>query len=160
MGPKKVILCVDADEQALSVRCLLLDLHGFRVLRAVSSQEALEVIAARTEVTTTQRWDTSATLDLLIAELGMLDANELVRRAKQASPGLPCLITSRTVDACPREMLADYFLPKDACGSSVLVDKVRDLVARKRGPKKRPHVDASVGAALAGAAVNRPEVAA
>jgi len=43
MRPKKTILCVDDNEQALSVRKFMLETRGYRVLTAASSQQALEL---------------------------------------------------------------------------------------------------------------------
>ena len=43
MRPKKTILCVDQNEQALAVRKFMLTTRGYRVITALSSQEALEI---------------------------------------------------------------------------------------------------------------------
>ncbi|HEY0308717.1 MAG TPA: response regulator, partial [Acidobacteriaceae bacterium] len=40
MRPKKTILCVDDNEQALSVRKFLLETRGYRVLAVGTAQEA------------------------------------------------------------------------------------------------------------------------
>lgn len=132
MRPKKVILCVDNNEQTLSVRKFLLETRGYRVLAATSSQQALEVLERTVP----------GTLDLLIADLLLpgMDGNELVRRAKQIHPALPALLVSGTVAAQDRALAADAFLPKGAGTSVELLERIRILVARKRGPKK--HVPA------------------
>jgi len=132
MRPKKVILCVDDNEQTLSVRTFLLETRGYRVLSASSSQQALEILERTVP----------GTLDLLIADLLLpaIDGNELVRRAKQIHPMLPALIVSGTVAAYDRALAADAFLPKGAGTAAELLEKIRLLVARKRGPKK--HVPA------------------
>lgn len=129
MRPKKVILCVDDNEQTLSVRTFLLETRGYRVLTATSSREALEILERTTP----------GTLDLLIADLLMpgMDGNELVRRAKQMHPALPTLIVSGTVAAYDRALAADAFLPKGAASPVELLERIRVLVARKRGPKKQ-----------------------
>ena len=45
MRPKKSILCVDDNEQLLSVRKFFLETRGcYRVITAASSQEALQFI--------------------------------------------------------------------------------------------------------------------
>ena len=128
MRPKKVILCVDDNETTLSVRSFLLDTRGYRVITATSSQEALDVLERTVP----------GTLDLLIADLLLpgMDGNELVRRAKQMHPFLPALIVSGTVAAYDRALAADAFLPKGAGSPSELLERIRVLVARKRGPKK------------------------
>jgi CheY-like chemotaxis protein len=126
--PKKVILCVDDNEQALSVRAFLLDTRGYRVVAAGNFGQAIEIL----------EHTVPGTLDLLITDLLLpgMDGNELVRRAKQMHPSLPCLITSKTVESFTRAMAADRFLPKGSATASELLECVRLLVLRKRGPKK------------------------
>ena len=77
-------------------------------------------------------------LDLVLCDLLMpqMDGNELVRRAKQLHPGLPAMIVSGTVNAFDRALHADVFLPKGACSPAEMIERIRVLVARKRGPKK------------------------
>ena len=128
MRPKKVILCVDDNEQVLSVRTFLLETRGYRVLQASTAQAALEILESVIP----------GTLDLLIADLLLpgMDGNELVRRAKQMHPLLPTLIVSGTVTSLDRALAADAFLPKGASSAVELLERIRILVARKRGPKK------------------------
>ena len=128
MRPKKCILCVDDNEQALSVRKFLLETRGYRVIAAESAQAALELIMH----------SAPGSFDLLLSDLIMpqMDGNELVRRAKQYHPGLPAMIVSGTVSAFDRASAADVFLPKGACSAVEILERVRVLVARKRGPKK------------------------
>jgi len=128
MRPKKTILCVDDNEQVLSVRTFLLVTRGYRVITANNSQEALEVLER----------SLPGTLDLIVCDLLMpqMDGNELVRRAKQLHPGLPAMIVSGTVNAFDRALHADVFLPKGASSPAEMIERIRVLVARKRGPKK------------------------
>ena len=128
MRPKKVILCVDDNETVLSVRTFLLETRGYRVLIATNAQSALEMLEQTVP----------GTLDLLIADLLLpgMDGNELVRRAKQMHPTLPALIVSGTVTSFDRALAADAFLPKGANSPVELLERIRVLVARKRGPKK------------------------
>jgi len=128
MRPKKSILCVDDNEQLLSVRKFLLETRGYRVLTATTSHDALEFV----------RSTMPGSLDLLLTDLILpeMDGNELVRRAKQLHPGLPAMIVSGTVIAFDRACAADVFLPKGACSPSEMLERIRVLVARKRGPRK------------------------
>ena len=128
MRPKKTILCVDDNEQVLSVRTFLLETRGYRVLTAHSAQEALEYIERALP----------GSIDLLLSDLTMsqMDGNELVRRAKQLHPGLPAMIVSGTVNSYDRAVYADVFLPKGASSPAEMIERIRILVARKRGPKK------------------------
>ena len=102
MRPKKIILCVDDNEQLLSVRTFLLETRGYRVIALTNPHDAIETIAN----------SLPGSIDLLLCDLLMplMDGNELVRRAKQLHPTLPAMI----------EML----------------ERIRILVARKRGPRK------------------------
>ncbi|GAC1424702.1 MAG: hypothetical protein NVSMB62_21700 [Acidobacteriaceae bacterium] len=128
MRPKKTILCVDDNEQVLSIRSFMLETRGYRVIAASTPHEALEHIAS----------SAPGSIDLLLCDLLMpcMDGNELVRRAKELHPSLPALITSGTVTAYDRAGRADAFLPKGAASPVELLERVRILVARKRGPKR------------------------
>ena len=128
MRPKKTILCVDDNEQVLSVRTFLLETRGYRIIAAKTAQEALEVLER----------SLPGTLDLILCDLLMpqMDGNELVRRAKQLHPGLPAMIVSGTVNAFDRALHADVFLPKGGSSPAEMIERIRVLVARKRGPKK------------------------
>lgn len=128
MRPKKTILCVDDNEQVLSVRTFLLETRGYRIVAVRTAQEALEVLER----------SLPGSLDLILCDLLMpqMDGNELVRRAKQLHPGLPAMIVSGTVNAFDRALHADVFLPKGASSPAEMIERIRVLVARKRGPKK------------------------
>jgi two-component system, OmpR family, response regulator CpxR len=128
MRPKKTILCVDDNEQILSVRTFLLETRGYRVVALVNPQDALDAISG----------SLPGSIDLLLCDLIMpqMDGNELVRRAKQILPCLPAMIVSGTVTAYDRAGRADVFLPKGACSPAEMLERIRVLVARKRGPRK------------------------
>lgn len=128
MRPKKTILCVDDNEQVLSVRTFLLETRGYRVLTARSSSDAIGALERALP----------GQIDLLLCDLLMpgMDGNELVRRAKSLHPELPAMIVSGTVNAFDRAVYADVFLPKGACSAAEMMERIRVLVARKRGPKK------------------------
>jgi CheY-like chemotaxis protein len=131
MRPKKIILCVDDNEQTLSVRKFLLETRGYRVLCATGAHEALEIIDSYAP----------GELSLLLSDLLMpgMDGAELIRRVRETQPGLPSLLVSGTVTSFERGSVADGFLPKGACSPTELLERVRVLVARKRGPKKQVH---------------------
>jgi CheY-like chemotaxis protein len=135
MRPKKVVWMVDASEQALSLRSFLLETLGYRVEKFTSPAAALTALANAGP----------GSVDLLISDLLMpeMDGNELVLRAKQLHPGLPTMILSGTVESYDRANAADVFLPKSICFPAEILERVRILVARKRGPKGlRPVLDA------------------
>jgi len=129
MRPRKTILCVEDNEHILSVRKFLLETRGYRVVATTCATEALEYLNHAAQ----------GSVDLLMSDLIMprMDGNELIRRAKQMHPGLPTLLVSATVTSFDRAAAADAFLPKGACTPAEVLDRIRILVARKRGPKKQ-----------------------
>ncbi|AXC10331.1 Phosphate regulon transcriptional regulatory protein PhoB (SphR) [Acidisarcina polymorpha] len=131
MRPKKVILCVDDNEQALSVRKFMLETRGYRVLASLVPEEALELFRL-------------GGIDLVLCDLNMprMDGNELARRMKDISPQVPIMLMSGCVKAYERSTYADCFLPKGACSPLEVLDRVRLMLARKRGPKKSHFVPA------------------
>ena len=129
MRPRKTILCVEDNEQILSVRKFMLETRGYRVLAMRDAAAALEHLEGAMP----------GSVDLLLSDLvlGGMDGNELVRRAKQLHPGLPTMLVSGMVSSYDRACAADAFLPKGACTAAEMLDRIRLLVARKRGPKKQ-----------------------
>ncbi len=125
MRPKKSILCVDDNEQTLSVRKFLLETRGYRVFTAVSGQEAIDIFC-------------STHIDLVLTDLGLpqMDGNALIARLKEISSEVPMILTSNIVRAGERSHCADAFLAKGACNPAELIERIRVMSARKRGPRK------------------------
>ena len=134
MRPKKKILCVDDNEQALSVRKFVFETKGYRVLPATSAQEALEI------------FEREGDIDLVVSDLIMprCSGSELVERIKEIAPWVPAILLSGSVKHYDQNSRADAFLPKGACTPQDLLERTRLLLVRKRGPRK-----ATVAAALA-----------
>lgn len=125
MRPKKTILCVDDNEQALSVRKFMLETRGYRVLTALTGSQALDLFE-------------QGGVDLVLSDLIMpqMDGNELVHRMKAMHPDVPMILMSGSVKGYERASHADAFLPKGACSPVEVLERIRVMVARKRGPKK------------------------
>jgi two-component system response regulator CpxR len=141
MRPKKVILCVDDNEQALSVRKFFLETRGYRVHTAQTAEEAMGL------------FDRGG-IDLVICDLVMpnTDGNELVKRMKERAPEVPTMLISGAVHSFDRASAADAFLPKGQSSPLEMLERVRVMVARKRGPKKhipRPEFQPAVAAPIA-----------
>jgi two-component system, OmpR family, response regulator CpxR len=142
MRPKKTILCVDDNEQGLAVRKFLLETRGYRVVPATCAHDAIEILR-------------NGGIDLVLGDLIMpqMDGNEMVHRMKEIAPEIPMMLLSGTVKAFERACHADAFLPKGACSPVELLERVRVMIARKRGPKKavvRPPFDGDFDPAYAG----------
>ena len=125
MRPKKNILCVDDNEQTLSVRKYLLETRGYRVYTAMNPQEAITLFS-------------KTQFDLVLTDLGLpqMDGNALIGRLKEISPEVPMILTSDTVRAGERSHRADAFLAKGCCTPFELIERIRVMSARKRGPRK------------------------
>jgi CheY-like chemotaxis protein len=125
MRPKKSILCVDDNEQTLSVRKFLLETRGYRVFTALNGQEAIAVFS-------------ETPIDLVLTDLGLpqMDGNALIGHLKEISPDTPMILTSDTVRAGERAHRADAFLAKGCCSPAELLERIRVMSARKRGPRK------------------------
>ena len=125
MRPRKVILLVDGNEQAASVRKFMLETRGYRVVQVSTATEAIEVFEL-------------GGVDLVLSDLLLsgMDGNTMVRRMKEESPEVPTLLVSSTVKDFARADAADAFLPKGAATPAELVERIRMLLVRKRGPKR------------------------
>ncbi|MFZ0479027.1 MAG: response regulator [Terriglobales bacterium] len=125
MKPKKTILCVDDNEQTLSIRKIMLETRGYRVAACNNGQAALEVFR-------------SGGVDLVLTDLIMpgLDGPHLIEEIKMLSPQTPAILISSRVRVYERETLADLVLPKGMYEPAELLERIRLLLVRKRGPKR------------------------
>ncbi len=125
MKAKKTILCVDDNDQLLSVRKVILETRGYRVLACNNGRDALAVFK-------------QGGVDLVLSDLAMpeLDGVELIDSVKTLAPETPAILFSGKVKIYERETRADIFLPKGTYGPAVLLEHIRQLLVRKRGPKK------------------------
>jgi len=125
MRPKRTILCVDDNEQALSIRKLMLETRGYRVLACTGGQQAWDVFR-------------QGGIDLVLSDLLMpgMDGAELVDKVKDSSPQTPAILFSGKVKAYEKETRADLFLPKGMYAPVELLEKMRILLVKKRGPKR------------------------
>jgi two-component system response regulator CpxR len=127
MRPKKTILCVDDNEQALSIRKLMLETRGYRVSACSNGQQALEAFR-------------KGGVDLVLSDLLMpvLDGAALVEKIKELSPDTPAILFSGKIKAYEKNLRADVFLPKGMYAPIELLERIRVLLIKKRGPKRSP----------------------
>ncbi len=124
MKPKRTILCVDDNEQSLSHRKIVLETRGYRVASFSRGEEALERFAR-------------GGIDLVIADMAMpgLDGPQLIAKIKDLSPNTPAILISSKVRIYDHESKADVFLTKGMYAPADLLERIRTLLVRKRGPK-------------------------
>ncbi|SRR5579884_3702113 len=126
MRPKKTILCVDDNEQSLSVRKVMLETRGYRVLTALTAADALQIFK-------------SNSVDLVLSDLIMpdFDGRQLIKEIKTLSPQTPAILFSGKITVFSYdEMPADVFLPKGMYAPVELLERIRLMLVRKRGPKR------------------------
>jgi CheY-like chemotaxis protein len=142
MRPKKVILCVDDNEQELSVLKFTLLTNGYRVLAASNGQEAIAVFS------------TTPQIDLILADTSMpqMSGIQLAERLKRLRSYVPILLLADGQAAAGERHVADAVMARKSCTTSELLERVRVMSARKRGPRKGSvgkFMPASDGGALA-----------
>lgn len=125
MKPKRTILCVDDDERSLSIRKVILETRGYRVLTCSDPDRAIEFVKC-------------GGIDLVLTDLIMpkMSGAKLIDRLKAISPHTPALLFSGSVSVCLEEHLADCWLPKGEFAPMELLERIRVLLVRKRGPKR------------------------
>jgi len=125
MKPKRTILCVDDNEQSLSIRKVLLETRGYRVISCQNGEDAL----ARFK---------RGGVDLVLTDLIMpgLDGAKLIEAIKEISPRTPAILLSGKVRIYDRHTQADVFLPKGMHVPADLLERIRLLLIRKRGPSR------------------------
>jgi two-component system response regulator CpxR len=122
MRPKKRILLIDTDEQRLSARCFLLKTHGYVAMGTSTSEEAADVLRG---------W-----VDLILAAWPLRNdpLTDLLRQVIAAGTGIPVIvIAKRPEDA---RVLADAILPGLTTTPAELLERVKVMSRRKRGPRK------------------------
>jgi len=125
MKPKRTILCVDDNEQSLSIRKVMLETRGYRVLACTTGHAALELFY-------------QGGVDLVLSDLLMpgLDGANLISKVKDASPETPAILFSGKIKMYDKDLRADLFLPKGMYAPIELLERIRILLIKKRGPKR------------------------
>jgi two-component system, OmpR family, response regulator CpxR len=125
MKPKRTILCVDDNEPSLSHRKIMLETRGYKVATFTRGEDALARFA-------------QGGIDLVIADMAMpgLDGPQLISKIKDLSPQTPAILISSKVRIYDHDSKADVFLTKGMYAPADLLERVRLLLVRKRGPKR------------------------
>lgn len=125
MRPKKVILCVDDNEQDLSVLKFMLATNGYKVLSAINGQEAIGIFAENL-------------VDLVLADFSMpqMNGDQLVMKLKQIAAHVPMILLGDPQKMAGEMYAADALLAKKNCSPQDLLERIKVMSARKRGPRK------------------------
>ena len=125
MRPKKIILCVDDNEQELSVLKFMLATNGYRVVSASNAQEAIGIFS-------------ELPVDLVLSDYAMpqMNGDQLVGRLKQIASHVPMILLGDPHKMGDQLHGADALLAKKACSPHDLLERIKVMSARKRGPRK------------------------
>ncbi len=125
MKPKRTILCVDDNEQSLSIRKIMLETRGYRVVTCNNGEKALEEFR-------------KGGVDLVLTDLVMpgVNGHMLIDEIKELSPQTPAILFSGTVKFYDRNMRADVFLPKGEYAPVELLERIRLLLSRRRTSRR------------------------
>jgi len=126
LGPS-TILCVDDEETALSVRKMVLESEGYKVLAATSVTQGIELFKANP-------------VDLVITDhlLPGATGSDLAAKLRKINRNVPVMILSGVSKFDVPDRPPDYFLHKLQEPSEML-DKVRSILTapHKRNVKSR-----------------------
>jgi len=125
MRPKKIILCVDDNEQELSVLKFMLATNGYRVVTAGNGQQAIEIFS-----------ETPVDLALVDYAMPQMNGSQLVERLKQIAVHVPMILLGDPQRMAGEMHAADALLAKKNCSSQELLERIKVMSARKRGPRK------------------------
>ena len=125
MRPKKIILCVDDNEQELSVLKFMLATNGYRVVSANNAQDAIGLFG-------------EMTVDLVLSDYAMpqMNGDQLVNRLKQIASHIPMILLGDPQKMGDHLHGADALLAKKNCTPQELLERIKVMSARKRGPRK------------------------
>ena len=125
MRPKKVILCVDDNEQELSVLKFMLMTNGYKVVAATNGQEAIGAFQTNQ-------------VDLVLADFNMqpMKGDQLVHRLKAIASHVPMILLGDPQMTGGEIHVADALVAKKNYSPQELLERIKIMSARKRGPRK------------------------
>ena len=103
----------------------MLATNGYRVVSASTGQEAIGIFA-------------EIQVDLVLADFAMpqMNGNQLVDRLKQIAPHIPMILMGDPQRMAGEMHAADALLAKKNCSAQELLERIKVMSARKRGPRK------------------------
>lgn len=128
MRPKKKVLCVDSNAQELSILCFTLKVTGFNPIPATNLQEAVACFV---------RWPID--IGLVSCRLTGADGAAVVEQLKRINRSVPMLLMAESKEDTERLNWADAVILKRRCSTAELLERIKIMSARKRGPKDNSH---------------------
>lgn len=125
MTIKKTILCID-DEHSLSLHRLTLETRGYRVMAVCNAASAMELFE-------------KGGVDLVLssAELPDVAGAELARAMKRVAPEVPVVLLGSKLRNYHTDAPVELLLRKGAYTSAELLERIRQLLVKRRGPRRQ-----------------------
>ena len=124
MRPRKKILLVSASEDRASILKFMLETSRFAVTACLSAAEALDLLSQEQ-------------YNLLLCHLPFTGIENLIDSARTIDEAMPSLVLAGKLSQLPIGIHASAFIkPADYC-AAYLLERVKVLTARKRGPQPR-----------------------
>jgi len=103
----------------------MLATNGYRVVSALTGQEAIGIFA-------------EIPVDLVLADFAMPQMNgcQLVDRLKEIAAHVPMVLLGDPQKMSSEMHAADALLAKKNCSAQELLERIKVMSARKRGPRK------------------------
>jgi two-component system, OmpR family, response regulator CpxR len=119
MRAEKVILCVDDNEQDLSVLQFILATNGYRTLGATDGREAIRIFA-------------STDVDVVLSDYAMpqMNGSELISQLKQLKVHVPMILLSDPRKHANGSLNADVVIPKQKYSFLELLERLRIVSIR------------------------------
>ena len=133
MRPKKRILLIHSDEQRQGEISFLLRTRAYAVFPASSSSEALDCVG-------------HSDPEVIVIDADFIGIRALLPAIRERAPWVPQLVLASGCSAPPPDLYPDASL-YGRFTSPELLDRLKVLAARKRGPKKMPPRSVSLKAA-------------
>jgi CheY-like chemotaxis protein len=118
----------------------MLQTRGYRVASYTRGEEALERFK-------------EGGIDLVVTDMAMpgMDGPQLIAAVKALAPHVPAILISSKVRVYDHDSQADVFLARGMYAPADLLERIRLLLVRKRGPKpsqqRTPRPPRQIGAA-------------
>ncbi len=122
MRPKKRILLATANEVNGSVLKYMLEINRFAVKSTASAAEALETLQHET-------------FDAMLCEWPLTGIERLLDQAWTIDADMRSLVLAGSLREKPQSIIADAVLLRGGCSPAELIERLKVLCARKRGPK-------------------------
>lgn len=121
MRPRKKILLLGANELRISVRKFMLDTNGFAVTPAATAPEAFALLR-------TSRYD------LVLCELPFDGVGRVLDQVYDIDPDIRTVMLKPKNQEYPLDVAVSATLADD-CPALELLERIKVIVARKRGPR-------------------------